>query len=139
MIGMNNFGGIIGRLTKDVEERRTTSDIPVCNFTVAVDRPGSTKDNRITDFFDVTAWRQTAQLICKYYKKGDPIAFLYSLQNDNYQDKDGNERKKTVLQAEQLYFLPSRRQQTTQEETMQQEPTTAADAGTPVDTDELPF
>lgn len=138
MIGFQNEWRGVGRLTADVELRQTTSGIAVCNFTVAVDRPGTNKDNKITDFFDCTAWRQTAETICKYFKQGDPFGIIGSLQNDRYTDKDGNNRTKTEISVDQIFFLPRRKQREQGEQEAQG--TTASEGGfTAVETDELPF
>lgn len=138
MIGFQNEWRGVGRLTADVDLRQTTSGIAVCNFTVAVDRPGTNKDNKITDFFDCTAWRQTAETICKYFKQGDPLGIIGSLQNDRYTDKDGNNRTKTEISVDQIFFLPRRKQREQGEQETQG--TTASEGGfTAVETDELPF
>ena len=135
MVSLRNNVNLIGRMVADPELRKTNSDIPVVNFTVAVDRPGTNKDNKITDFFDCVAWRQTAEGICKYFHKGDPIGIHGSIQNDDYTDKDGNKRKKTVTCLDSFEFMPSRKQQTEQAEPANDpipEPQ-------PVETDSLPF
>lgn len=67
---MNNVS-ISGRTTKDIELRHTQSGVPVCSFSVAVDRPG-VKDT--TDFLDCVAWRKSAEFANKYFHKGDRIA-----------------------------------------------------------------
>lgn len=136
MTGFQNEWRGVGRLTADVELRQTTSGITVCNFTVAVDRPGTNKDNKITDFFDCTAWRQTAETICRYFKQGDPLGIIGSLQNDRYTDKDGNNRTKTEISVDQIFFLPRRKQREQGEETA---PATDAKGFIPTETDELPF
>lgn len=111
MTALRNNVSLIGRLTKDPELRKTNSDIPVINFTIAVDRPGTSKVNKITDFFDCVAWRSTAEIISQYFKQGDPIGIHGSLQNDTYKDKEGNNRKKTVVMVETFEFMPSRKQE----------------------------
>ena len=132
----NNWNGI-GRMTKDVEERKTNSDISVCNFTIAVDRPGTSKDNKITDFIDCTAWRQTATNICKYFHKGDPIGIHGSIQTDEYETDDGQKRKKLYILVDSYEFMPSRKNGTEQDPVPVQESTPAPEV--PVDTDNLPF
>lgn len=109
----NNWNGI-GRITKDLELSKTKSDIPVLNFSIAVDRPGTNKDNRITDFFDCVAWRGSAENIAKYFKKGDPIGIHGNLQTDEYEDKDGNKRKKVEICVDSFEFMPTRKAQSEQ-------------------------
>lgn len=132
----NNWNGI-GRLTRDVEERKTNSDISVCNFTIAVDRPGTSKESRITDFIDCTAWRQTATNICKYFHKGDPIGIHGSIQTDEYETDDGQKRKKLYILVDSYEFMPSRKAGAEQEQTEESAPTPPPEM--PVVTDELPF
>ena len=141
MTGLRNEWHGIGRLTKDVELRKTASDISVCNFSIAVDRPGTNKDNKITDFFDCTAWRQTAETICKYFRQGDPIGVVGCLQNDKYTDNNGNLRTKVEISVDSIEFLPRPKQRELNEQ--QEQPSQEQDAADPgftaVETDELPF
>ena len=66
---------IMGRLTRDPEIKKVNSDISVCSFSIACDRDIVNKQNneRETDFFDVTAWRSTADFVGKYFGKGRMI------------------------------------------------------------------
>ena len=136
MVSPKNMGVLTGRVTKDIEERRTSSDIPVCNFTIAVDRPGTSRVNRITDFIDCVAWRQNAVNISKFFHRGDPISVTYSLQLDEYKDKDGNNRKKLEVCVDSFEFPLTAKKQT-QEQTEVQNDTIPETA--PVNTDNLPF
>ena len=134
MIAFRNFVGLCGRLTADVELSKTKSDIPVCNFTIAVQRPGANKEDK-PDYFDCVAWRGTAENICKYFHKGDGIGLIGSLQTDSYQDKEGNNRKKVQIQVDSFEFLPGKKQ-VNQVEQAQDEPIPEP---TPVNTSDLPF
>lgn len=80
---------LVGRLTADPELRQTQSGVSSCRFTVAVDRRFADKNTgeRQADFIRCTAWRQTAELITRFFTKGKLIAVEGSLRNDNYQDK----------------------------------------------------
>ena len=84
---------LMGRLTRDPEFRQTTSGVPSCRFTVAVNR--SYKDKQTgqkvedTDFVDCTAWRQTAEFVSRYFTKGSMILVEGELRNNNYEDKNG--------------------------------------------------
>ena len=134
MIALRNFVGLVGRMSADVELSKTRSDIPVCNFTIAVQRPGANKEDK-PDYFDCVAWRGTAENICKYFHKGDGIGLIGSLQTDSYQDKDGNNRKKVQIQVDSFEFLPGKKQGS-QVESEQDAPIPEP---TPVNTDNLPF
>lgn len=107
---MLNHITIMGRLVKDPEIRTTQSGVSVCGFTVAVDRDFSGKgEEKLTDFFDCTAWRGTADFIGKYFSKGRMIVVDGSLQNDRWQDKDGNNRVSAKIVANNVYFGDSKR------------------------------
>lgn len=100
---MNNVI-ISGRLTADPELKYTPNNTPVCTFIVAVDRP--TKDD-IADFPVVVAWRQTAEFVSKYFSKGRKVMIRGEIRTRNYEDKDGNKRKATEIQADRVEFADS--------------------------------
>ena len=84
---MNNVN-LIGRLTKDVELRRTDSGKEVCSFCIAID---GGQDR--TYFIDCVAWEARATNISTYFRKGDKIGIAGMITTRQYQDKDGNNRK----------------------------------------------
>ena len=135
MSALRNMVTLIGRVSKDIELRKTQSDIPVCNFSIAVQRPGANKEDK-PDFFDCVAWRGTAENISKFFGQGDGIGIIGSLQNDEYQDKDGNNRRKTVVKVDSFEFLPGKKQRNEQSEPAQQD---TIPEPIPVNTDEMPF
>ena len=139
MIALHNCWHGIGRFTSDIELNQTASGISVCNFSLAVDRPGASKDSKITDFFDFVAWRQTAEMIAKYFKKGDPIGIMGCLATDTW-EKDGKKNKKVVIQVDSIDFLPARKQ-TGGQDSAEPVPESSAPVPEPVavETDELPF
>lgn len=107
---MLNHITIMGRLVKQPEIRTTQSGVSVCGFTVAVDRDFSGKgEEKLTDFFDCTAWRGTADFVGKYFSKGRMIVVDGSLQNDKWTDKDGNNRVSAKILANNVYFGDSKR------------------------------
>lgn len=113
---------IQGRLVKDPEIRDTQSGIAVANFTVAVDRSYKNKDgSRETDFVPCVAWRQTAEHIARYYKKGNRILVEGSIQIRNWEDDQGQRRYITEIVVEQSYFCESNNQQQTQVQAQPQE------------------
>lgn len=81
---------LIGRLTADPELRQTQNGTSFCRFTVAVSRKFANKDTgeREADFISCQAWRQTAEFINRYFKKGQMIAVEGTLRTGNYQDKN---------------------------------------------------
>ena len=102
---------IMGRLTADPELKQTPGGTYVTSFSVAVNRDYSTKDGeRQTDFIDVVAWRQTAEFITRYFKKGNMIAVEGSIQTRSYEDKNGNKRKAVEIIASQVHFCGSKKE-----------------------------
>ena len=90
---MINNTVLMGRLTAAPELKATTSGTTVTSFTIAVDRRILTKNGeKITDFINCVAWRNTADFICKYFNKGDMIAVTGEIQTRKYEDKEGNKR-----------------------------------------------
>ena len=96
---------ITGRLTHDPEVKQTTNGVAVVNITVAVDRPYSKNQEKVTDFITVVAWHQTADFIGKYFSKGKPIAVVGSLQSRKWQDRNGNNNTAWEVQAESVEFV----------------------------------
>lgn len=102
---MLNVVVLMGRLVRDPELKTTQSGNSVCTFSIAVDRSYTAKgEERKADFFTITAWRQTAEFICKYFQKGSLIAIEGSLQTRQYQDKNGNNRTATEVLAAEVGF-----------------------------------
>jgi single-strand DNA-binding protein len=97
-----------GRICNDVELKYTQSNIPVCSFTLAVDRRGKSED-RETDFISMVAWRTTAEFISKYFAKGSAIGIEGSIQTRKYKDKDGNNRTAFEVIVNQAHFMESRK------------------------------
>jgi single-strand DNA-binding protein len=109
---MLNHLTIMGRLVADPELRTTQSGIPVTSFRIAVERNYANQDNeRETDFFDVTAWRGTAEVVCKYFTKGRMVAIDGRLETQAWTDRDGNNRVSVGIVAESVYFADSKREE----------------------------
>lgn len=100
---------LLGRLAADPELRQTGNGFAVTSFTVAVDRQYSKGAERQTDWIDVVVWRSTAEFVCKYFHKGDPIIVEGSLQTRTWEDKAGQKRKSVEVQADNVEFVPKSR------------------------------
>lgn len=96
---------IMGRLTADPELRKTQNGTAVSSFTVAVERRFQREQ---TDFINVVAWKQTAEFVEKYFHKGDMIALRGSIQQRNYEDKNGNKRTTVEVVADEVSFCGSK-------------------------------
>jgi len=106
---MLNQVSLMGRLTADPELRHTPNDVAVTTFTIAVNRSYVKQGaERQADFIDIVAWRNTAEFICRYFKKGQMMAVTGSLQTRNYTDKDGKNRKAVEVLADNVYFTESK-------------------------------
>lgn len=105
---MNNVT-LVGRLTKDPDQRTTQSGIAVTSFTVAVQRRFKDADgNYQADFINCVAWRTTAEFIAKYFSKGMKIGICGTLQTRSYEDTDGKRRYVTEVVTEQAEFVESK-------------------------------
>lgn len=99
-----NFNKIMigGRLTADPENSQTPSGVSVTKISVAVNRKAKEQQ---TDFFNVTAWRSTADFVSKYFKKGSSIFIVGTLQNRSWTDQNGQKRYATDIVAEEVSFV----------------------------------
>lgn len=106
-----NFNRIMlgGRLAADPDNRQTESGISVTKFTVAVNRPRPKDGSEAqTDFFNVTAWRSTADFVKKYFQKGSSIFVVGELRNRSWTDNEGNKRYATDIVASEVNFVDSK-------------------------------
>ncbi len=107
-----NFNKVIlgGRLTADPELKQTQNGTPVVSFSIAVNRRVQKDAPQQADFFNVTAWRQTAEFVSKYFKKGSSICITGSIQNRSWTDPQGNKRYATDIIADEVMFVDSRQE-----------------------------
>ena len=107
---MLNRTNVMGRLTADPELKQTANGTSVCQFTVAVQRDYSAEnEERKADFFNVVAWRSTAEFISKYFTKGKMIIIDGSLRSRAYTDKKDVKHYITEILAENVYFGDSKK------------------------------
>ena len=102
---------LMGRLTRDPEFRQTTSGIPVCRISIAIDRQFANKQTgeREADFIDCEAWRNTAEFISRYFSKGSMIIVEGSLRNNNYTDNNGVKHYSMRVQIDNASFGESKK------------------------------
>jgi len=102
---MLNSVNIMGRLTSAPELKKTTTGLSVLNVTLACEQNAKNADGkRDTDFIPITAWRNNAEFISHFFKKGDMIAITGELQTRKYTDKDGNKRTALEVVANMANF-----------------------------------
>lgn len=100
---------LLGRLTADPELKQTGSGVAVTSFTLAVDRKHNKDTEKKADFITVVAWRQSAEFICKYFRKGSAIIVLGELQTRSWQDAEGKKRTATEVVASEVSFAESKK------------------------------
>lgn len=97
-----------GRLTGDPELRQTPSGVSVATVSIAVNRKAAKDGEQQTDFFNVVAWRNSGEILAKYFKKGSSLALMGSLQTRSYTNKDGVKINLTEIVADEVYFVDSK-------------------------------
>lgn len=106
---MLNSAILIGRLVNDPELRTTPNNVSVTSFRIAVDRNYQKQgEERQADFIDIVAWRQTADFVTRYFRKGSMIAVQGSIQTRSYEDKQGNKRTAVEVVADNVSFCGSK-------------------------------
>ena len=107
-----NFNKVIlgGRLTADPELKQTPNGVPVVSFSIAVNRRFQSKETaqQQTDFFNVTAWRATAEFVSRYFRKGSSICVVGTIQNRTWTDNNGQKRYATEVVADEAMFVDSK-------------------------------
>jgi len=102
---------IVGNLGKDPELRYTPQGIAVCDFTMATNekkRDKSGEMQEVATWFRVTLWRNQAENAAKYLKKGSQVFIEGRLGQEEWTDRDGNNRQSLVVQASDMHFIGSR-------------------------------
>ena len=102
---------LAGRITADPELKQTPSGVSVVRFTLAVNRRFSRNNDQgeqQTDFITMVAWRQTAEFISKYFRKGSALCVTGSIQTRSWTDQQGQKRYMTDIVAEEVQFVDSR-------------------------------
>ena len=94
-----------GHLTTNPELKQTSQGVSVTTFSIAVNRRGNKNE---VDFINCVAWRQTAEFVCKYFKRGSAICIVGSIQTRSWQDNNGNKRYATEVVAEEAFFVDSK-------------------------------
>lgn len=102
---MYNNVTMMGRIVNDLELKVTPNGTNVCSFRIAVERRYQTKgEERKSDFFNIVAWRHTAEFVMKYFSKGRMILINGELQTRQYTDKNGNTATWYEIIADRVCF-----------------------------------
>ena len=100
---------LIGNMTADPELKQTTNGTSVCSFSIAVNRrfAKAEQGQQNVDFINVVTWRQSAEFVCRYFKKGNPILVCGQLQTRAWTDNQGQKRYATEVVADEVTFVAS--------------------------------
>jgi len=99
---------LMGRLTKEPELKTIGDDVPVANFTIAVDRPKYKDKEKQTDFIRIVAWRKTAEFVSKYFTKGQLIYIVGKLNTRSWEDESGKHYAYDVI-ADEVGFAEGKK------------------------------
>ena len=133
----SNLFGFIGRTTADIELKQA-GEIPMCEFTIAVDRPYRKDKEKETDFIRLKAFRGTAEFLSKYVAKGTLISTVGSVSTNSWEDKDGNKRYSTDFIVDDVDFVGPKNTGKTSDAGATEKPVSAP-AASADDDDFLPF
>ena len=100
---------LIGNMTADPELKQTTAGTSVCSFSIAVNRRFAKADQaqQSVDFINIVTWRQQAEFVSRYFKKGNPILICGQLQTRTWNDNQGQKRYATEVVADEVSFVAS--------------------------------
>lgn len=126
-----------GRLTKDLDLRKTTSGLSVCSFTLAVNRRKQQDGTQLADYPQVQAWRSSADFLANYAKKGTLISVVGRLQTRNYEGNDGKKVYVTEVVADEVAILSQPKESTEQYQSNNEEE--YQENGFEINSDDLPF
>ncbi len=103
---------LIGNLTADPELKQTPNGVSVCRFTLAVNRRFVSRNNeqnqQTADFITVVAWKQSAEFVVRYFKKGRPILVCGQIQSRSWTDQAGQKHYATEVVADEVTFVENK-------------------------------
>lgn len=105
-----NFNKVIigGRLTADPELKTTQSGVSVTSFSIAVNKPPRNGEQQDPFFINCTAWRGTAELITRYFRRASSICVVGSLSESRWTDRNGIARKENFVQVDEAFFVDAK-------------------------------
>ena len=96
---------LIGNMTADPELKQTQGGLSVCSFSIAVNRRFKNEGQQDCDFITIVAWRQQAEFVCRYFRKGQPILICGQLQTRTWTDNQRQKRYATEVVADEVAFV----------------------------------
>ena len=101
---LNRWTGM-GRIASDLELKTTQSGTPVLQFSIAIDRDYKSQEGeKLTDFIQIVAWKKTAEMISRYFAKGNMICVEGAINTRSYNAQDGSKRYVTEIVADRVHF-----------------------------------
>ena len=97
-----------GRLTADVELKQTPNGVSVCSFSLAVNRKFQKEGEQQTDFINCVAWRNTAEFISRYFRKGSSLCIVGNIQTRTWMDQNNQKRFATEVIVDEAMFVDSK-------------------------------
>ena len=94
-----------GRLTADIELKQTPSGVSVCQFSIAVNRKKTKDGEQTADFINCVAWRNTAEFLARFFRKGSSVCVVGALQTRSWTDNNGQKRNVTEVLVDEALFV----------------------------------
>ena len=101
---------LMGRLCADPEFRQTAAGTPSCRFRIAINRPKGREGVQEADFISIVCWRQKAEFVSRYFRKGSMILIEGQMRNNDYTDNSGQKHYQIEVLAEEVHFCESKPQ-----------------------------
>lgn len=99
---------LVGRLTAHPETRHFESGKICATFNLALNRPSKDKD--VTDFFQCKAWGKSAEIVAEYARKGHRLGVIGTLEQERWQDDNGNTRSKVIVNAQNVRLIETKKE-----------------------------
>lgn len=136
---MNTFAGV-GRMTADPQLNYTGNGTAVCNFRIAINRPFKNQQGEYdADFLNCVVWRQAAEAVANYTKKGSLVSVNGSVQSRSYENNDGQRVNVVEVRADNVNFLEKPDRSKNGEESKSVNNDDPFDGNSVDDNQELPF
>lgn len=131
---------LVGRLTKDPQLTYTPAGVAVTTFTLAVDRNYTGQNGeKLTDFINIVVWRQLAETVANYLRKGRLAGVVGAITTRNYENNEGRRIYVTEVTAEKVRFLEPQNRSSGGNEGSGQDPFSGEGRATNIPDDDLPF
>lgn len=101
---------LVGNIVRDVELQKSAKGLSYCHFQIAVPRSFTNEEGkRESDFINVTAWRNLADLVGKYVHKGDKVGIVGKIQVRKYENENNETKFATEIIADEIEFLNTKK------------------------------